>query len=131
MATAASTATAPSRRSTSHSVAAAAKAITAWLLGKDQSPRAGQVSSVKLRGIERQGRSSRTNALRIKSTPYATATTAGAASARAIIGESERRARHHAVSISAANSTRPKADHVETVSFSSQGACCASWVMSV
>ncbi len=45
----------PSPRKANHRAAAAAKAITEWLLGKDQSPVPGQVSRVTLPASCAQG----------------------------------------------------------------------------
>ena len=127
---AATEATAPSRRETNSRATVAAAAMAAWLLGKDQSPGAGHASSVITRRL-RQGRSSRTSSFSTASTPKATTTTKGTASAVRDAVAPSRLARHQPTVMSTANRASPYVDHADTVSSSHAGACRARFTTSV
>ncbi|MFD0565748.1 hypothetical protein ACFQ2M_30155 [Kitasatospora saccharophila] len=96
-----------------------------WLLGNDQSPGGGQASSGTVAGSCWHGLTSSTSDLSTELTRYATTTTSGEASTRAITTESAARARHQAHSISSANTARPRADHCLTSSSNQCGADAA------
>ncbi|CAM5687920.1 hypothetical protein SVIOM342S_03671 [Streptomyces violaceorubidus] len=100
------------------------------VLGKDQSPGAGQASSVVTRRLW-QGRSSRTSSFSTASTPKATTTTNGTASAVTDAVAPTRRAYHQPTAMSTANRTSPYVDQADTVSSSQAGECRARFTTSV
>ncbi|GAA5013540.1 hypothetical protein GCM10025734_60110 [Kitasatospora paranensis] len=104
---------------------AAAKAITVWLLGKDQSPATGQLSRVTLPGSCRQGRFSAIRLLRTEFAAYATTTISGEASTRAITADSAPRARHQPHSMRTAKRARPRSDQTVITRSSQCGAASA------
>lgn len=111
---------APSRRPTKSRATAAAAAMAAWLLGKDQSPGAGHASSV-LTFRPRQGRSSRTTDFSARSIPKAMTTTSGTARARTAAAGLTCRARHQPMPMSSANSASPYVDQADTAASSHEG----------
>jgi len=98
--------------------------MAAWLLGKDQSPGAGQASRVRT-GRVRQGRSSWNRDLRRRSTPRAARTARGAASAVTEAARPSRRERHQATARRRANRRSPYSVHAFTAVSNQPGACRA------